>query len=67
MVALLCVLAGSIVLSFSSNPTMAAEKPKYGGTLTFNMFPPVSVLGNPLKFRGPDHEYIDNPLQPLIR
>lgn len=65
--ALFCVLAVIVVIVTRSNPSMASQKPKYGGTLTFNMFPPPSVLGNPLKFRGPDHEYIDNTLQTLIR
>ena len=57
----------SYFFAFSSNPIVAAGEPQYGGTLTFNMFPPVANLGNPLKFRGPDHEYIDNTLQTLIR
>lgn len=65
LMSLIIMLMGGFVCL--TQPTIAAEKPKYGGTLTFNMFPPVSVLGNPLKFRGPDHEYLDNTLQTLIR
>jgi hypothetical protein len=67
LVAYFIVLLGSLAFGFSSNPARASEKPKYGGTLTFNMFPPAANLGNPLKFRGPDHEYIDSTLQTLIR
>jgi ABC-type transport system substrate-binding protein len=58
---------GSYCVGLFPAPITAAEEPQYGGTLTFNMFPPPSILGNPLKFRGPDHEYIDNTLQTLIR
>ncbi|MBW1768954.1 MAG: ABC transporter substrate-binding protein [Deltaproteobacteria bacterium] len=67
IITLSIILMGSFVFGFSSKAAMAAEKPKYGGILTFNMFPPVATLGNPLKFRGPDHEYIDNTLETLIR
>jgi len=67
IITLSIILMGSFVFGFYSKAAMAAEKSKYGGILTFNMFPPASILGVPLKLTGPDHEYIDNTLQTLIR
>ena len=48
-------------------PVGAAEKAKYGGILKMNHSKPAGVIGNPLKIRGWNHEFIDNTLQTLIR
>ena len=48
-------------------PLEAAEKGKYGGILKMNHSKPAGVIGNPLKIRGWNHEFIDNTLQTLIR
>jgi ABC-type transport system substrate-binding protein len=46
---------------------MAAGKGKYGGILKMNHSKPAGIIGNPLKMRGWNHEFVDNTLQTLIR
>ena len=57
----------SFVFMNDVQPVGAAEKAKYGGILKMNHSKPAGVIGNPLKIRGWNHEFIDNTLQTLIR
>ena len=61
------VLTVALLMKLSGAPAMAAEKGKYGGILKFNHSKPAGIIGNPLKIRGWNHEFIDNTLQTLIR
>lgn len=60
-------LACGFMLVNGLQPAMAAEKAKYGGILKANHSKPAGVIGNPMKIRGWNHEFIDNCLQTLIR
>ncbi|MBW1799408.1 MAG: ABC transporter substrate-binding protein [Deltaproteobacteria bacterium] len=61
------VLTVALLTGLSAAPAMAAEKAKYGGILKFNHSKPAGIIGNPLKIRGWNHEFIDFILQTLIR
>ncbi|MBW1996635.1 MAG: ABC transporter substrate-binding protein [Deltaproteobacteria bacterium] len=55
-----------LILGLGFQPSMAAEKSKYGGILKYNHTKTAGIVGNPLKIRGWNHEYIDNVLETLI-
>lgn len=61
------ILVGSVIAFYGFKPAMAAQKDKYGGILKMNHSKPAGVIGNPLKIRGWNHEFIDNTLQTLIK
>ena len=64
---LIVVLACGFSLMQGHRMVMAAEKGKYGGILKMNHSKPAGIIGNPMKIRGWNHEFIDNTLQTLIR
>lgn len=61
------ILTVALLTGLSATPTMAAEKSKYGGILKFNHSKPAGIIGNPLKIRAWNHEFIDFCLETLIR
>ncbi len=63
---ILTVVCGFLLMN-GIQPVMAAGKGKYGGILKMNHSKPAGIIGNPLKIRGWNHEFIDNTLQTLIR
>jgi len=63
---ILTVVCGFLLMN-GIQPVMAAEKGKYGGILKMNHSKPAGIIGNPLKMRGWNHEFVDNTLQTLIR
>ena len=64
---LIFALVCGFILSAGAGPVMAAEKGKYGGILRFNHSKPAGIIGNPLRIRGWNHEFIDFCLQTLIK
>ena len=66
LISLVVLLVGGFVLSYGAQPVMAAAKGKYGGILRFNHSKPAGIIGNPLKIRGWNHEFVDFVLQTLI-
>ena len=66
-VTLIITIACGFLLMNGLPPVMAAEKGKYGGILKINHSKPAGIIGNPLKMRGWNHEFVDNTLQTLIR
>ncbi|MBW1769367.1 MAG: ABC transporter substrate-binding protein, partial [Deltaproteobacteria bacterium] len=65
LVAVVFAFAGCFVLS-GATPTIAAEKPKYGGTLNFIHGKSAGVIGDPLGIRGWNHEFVDFVLNTLV-
>lgn len=65
--AMAIIFVGSILFFNGPASVMAAEKPKYGGILKFNHGKQAGIIGDPLKIRMWNHEFIDNTLQTLIR
>jgi ABC-type transport system substrate-binding protein len=63
---ILTVVCGFLFMN-GIEPVMAAGKGKYGGILKMNHSKPAGIIGNPLKMRGWNHEFVDNTLQTLIR
>ena len=63
---LILTLMCGFLITNGIQPVMAAEKGKYGGILKMNHSKPAGIIGNPLKIRGWNHEFIDNTLQTLI-
>ena len=64
---LIVVLACGFFFVQGHRTVMAAEKGKYGGILKMNHSKPAGIIGNPMKIRGWNHEFVDNTLQTLIR
>ena len=63
---LIVTLVFALIMSIGINSAIAAEKDKYGGTLTFNHSKTAGIIGDPLEIRGWNHEFIDFVLQPLL-
>ncbi|MBW1764778.1 MAG: ABC transporter substrate-binding protein [Deltaproteobacteria bacterium] len=55
-----------IFLISGINSAFAAEKVKKGGVLKFAHSKTAGIIGNPLKIRGWNHEFVDNTLQTLL-
>ncbi|MBW2031482.1 MAG: ABC transporter substrate-binding protein [Deltaproteobacteria bacterium] len=65
-VPVLFFLVCGLILGWGWQQSMAAEKSKYGGILKYNHSKTAGVIGDPLKIRGWNHEFIDNVLETLI-
>ena len=52
---------------FGAFSAVAADKVKMGGVMKFAHSKTADIIGDPLKIRGWNHEFIDNTLQTLIR
>ena len=64
---LILTLVCGFLMTQGVQTVIAAEKGKYGGILKMNHSKPAGIIGNPLKIRGWNHEFIDNTLQTLIK
>jgi len=66
LISLVFALVGGFVLISGVQPVLAAEKGKYGGTLKFIHGKAAGIIGDPLKIRGWNHEFVDFVLNTLI-
>ena len=61
------VILTILFMVFGAFNAMAAGKVKMGGLMKFAHSKSAGVIGDPMKIRGWNHEFIDNTLQTLIR
>jgi peptide/nickel transport system substrate-binding protein len=67
LISLTFILVGILFIGFSSNPTIAAEKDKYGGILKFVVSKTPQKFGYPPNIRGGDQVIACEALETLVK